>query len=73
MAQTGAAPVKVESRTCFGLEWYATEEDAEARGREVRDAGQKYNGGFFDGTPCGRAPGFDYVENGVRVYAVTVA
>lgn len=69
-----AQPVKTDSRVCFGLEWYAKEDDAVARGKQVYDAGQAVNGGWFHGMPCGRAPQFDYndAEHG-RLFAVTVA
>jgi hypothetical protein len=55
-------PVKTEGRICFGLEWYATEAEAEVRTKEVRESGQRYNGGFYHGSACGREKGFDYVD-----------
>ena len=71
-------PVRTESRTCFGLEWFEQEADAENRGAEVRDAGQTVNGGYMHGMECGRhstAKAFDYTdaETGKRLYAVMVA
>lgn len=59
MQQTPTA-VKVESRICFGISYFATEEEAESYAASVRRRGVTYNGGFLDGTPCGRAPHFDH-------------
>ena len=52
-------PVRREGRSCFRLEWYATEADAVLVGRIANARGEKYKGGFFDGAPVGRAPEFD--------------
>lgn len=51
--------VRRESRTCFGISYFATEGEAERYAAVVRENGYVYNGGFFDGMPCGRAPQFD--------------
>ena len=68
-------PVKRDSRICFGIHYFATEAEAEAAAAIVRERGDTYNGGFFDGMPCGRDSGFDHVdrETGEKVYAVTVS
>jgi len=65
-------PVKRESRICFGISWFKTEEEADKYAKYVRDRGYTYNGGFFHGMPCGRDKGFDRVdqEHG-QLYAVT--
>jgi len=58
-------PVKSDSRTCFGLYWFATEAEAEAYGAAV---GGHVNGGFMDGMPCGRtetAKSWDDPVNGL--------
>lgn len=66
------AKVLTDGRCAFALEWYDDEAEAEARGREVREAGHTYNGGWFHGTPCGREPRFDTTRDGKTLYAVTV-
>lgn len=65
-------PVKTDSRISFGIEFYATEAEAERRGQQVRTQGDTYNGGWLHGKVCGRDPSFDYLdpEHG-RLYAVT--
>ena len=62
-----------DSRTCFGLHYLASREEAEFYGKHVRDRGDRVNGGMFDGMPCGRAPEFDHDKDGQRRYAVRVA
>ena len=68
-------PAKSESRTCFGVEYFTSEADADRYAQQVRDSGQTYNGGFFHGLPCGRSAAMDHTDpaTGVRYYAVTVA
>lgn len=66
-------PVRKSSRTCFGIEWYATEAEAETRAAQIRERGDRYNGGYYDGMPCGRDTSLDIIVNGKTVYAVTVA
>lgn len=55
-------PVKLESRICFGIAFYATEADATLAADAVRARGETYNGGFYHGMPCGRDTHFDYVD-----------
>jgi hypothetical protein len=62
-------PVRSEGRICFGINWYATEAEALEAAKAVRARGDTYNGGFFHGMPCGRAPEFD----GHGEYAVTTS
>ena len=52
-------PVAHESRICFGISWYATERDAWIADRLIRARGITYNGGFYDGMPCGRDSAWD--------------
>ena len=64
-------PVKREGRICFGIAYFTTEADAAAYDRHVREQGRTYNGGYFDGMPCGRAKEIDHVKNGRKLFAVT--
>jgi hypothetical protein len=66
-------PVKLDSRICFGIAYFATEADADAYAAHVRKVGQTYNGGYFHGMPCGRDTSWDHVdrETGQQLYAVT--
>ena len=54
--------VKRDSRTCFGISWFTSEEDATAYSDAVRAAGRTYNGGFMHGLPLGRDRTWDYVD-----------
>jgi len=64
--------VEAEGRICFGISFFATEEDAETYAAIVHERGDTYNGGFFHGMACGRASRFDRVrEDGTKLYAVT--
>lgn len=65
-------PIKTESRVAFGLAWFATEAEADTFATFIRARGDSYNGGFYPGTPCGRAPIFDTTIDGKPAYAVTV-
>lgn len=58
------------SRVCFEMTYYATEEEADRAGSRVTGT---YNGGMFDGLPCGRKPDSDYTDKdtGRRYFAVT--
>lgn len=66
-------PVKIDSRICFGIHYFASAKDADTYAAVVRKRGDTYNGGFFHGMACGRDKSFDYTdtEHG-RLYAVTV-
>lgn len=73
MKKKTPVPVKSDSRTCFGIEFFLTEEDAAQYARMIRRRGDTYNGGFFDGKPCGREKQFDHDDKTLgRLYAVTV-
>lgn len=65
-------PIKSESRICFGIAYFATEQDATRYAAHVRQRGDTYNGGYFDGMPCGRDQAFDHTDaTHGRLYAVT--
>lgn len=65
-------PVKLDSRICFGIAYFATEADADKYAAHVREKGYTYNGGYFDGMPCGRSRQFDHVDPKLgQLYAVT--
>ena len=63
--------VESESRICFGIVWFASEEDAQEYHEVVRKNGETYNGGWMDGCRCGRAENYDKVVDGKTLYAVT--
>lgn len=65
-------PILHSSRIAFAIDYFATEAEADLAGEIVRKRGDSYNGGYFDGMPCGRDSGFDYERDGVTYYAVTV-
>lgn len=62
-------PIETSSRTCFAIEWYATEAEADERAAQVVKQGETYNGGHFHGMPCGRDRGWDRPG----MFAVTTA
>lgn len=66
-------PVKSDGRSCFGIDWYAKEAQAEVASLVIKLRGDTYNGGWFHGMPCGRDSTFDHKdkETGVQYYAVT--
>lgn len=65
-------PVRSESRICFGIDWYATEAEANAASAFVKSKGRTYNGGFYHGRPCGRDNSWDVKdEAGNTLFAVT--
>lgn len=68
-----ASPAHFESRICFALAWFDDETDALAYEADVRRRGRRHNGGWYDGAPCGREPGFDQRdEDGkVKLWAVS--
>ena len=65
-------PVRIDSRICFGIAYFATEAEADLYAADVVRRGVTYNGGWFDGMACGRAEAFDYLmPDGSKRYAVT--
>jgi hypothetical protein len=62
-----------DSRICFGISYWMTEEAAMEADRIGRLLGNEYNGGWFHGMACGRDRSFDKtLPDGTKVYAVTV-
>jgi hypothetical protein len=61
-----------ESRICFGISWYASERDAWIADRLIRARGVTYNGGFYDGMPCGRDSAWDRRDEDGNVVAWSV-
>ena len=65
-------PVKYDSRICFGITYFKTEAEAQQYDEHIREKGCTYNGGFYDGRPCGRDSSWDYLDNEFgQLYAVT--
>lgn len=65
-----------DSRTCFGINYYPTEQDAMAAAKVVAERGDTYNGGWFHGMPCGRDSTWDrkHPQTGeVVAFAVTTS
>ena len=63
-----------DTRLCFGIDWFASEEDAMAAHELVSKDGATYNGGYFHGMACGRDQHHDreHPETGkVIAWAVT--
>lgn len=67
----GVPAVFVDSRICFSIAYFATEADAEKAGEGVTRAGRTYNGGLFNGMPCGRDTSWDVTKDGVKYFACT--
>jgi len=55
-------PVKIDSRICFAINYFTSEADADLFSADVLARGITYNGGWYDGMPCGREPGWDYTD-----------
>lgn len=55
-------PIKRDSRIAFGIEWFATEEEADHAGSIQSRQGWRF----------GRDKGFDYEKDGVKYFAVKV-
>jgi hypothetical protein len=65
-------PVKTDSRICFSIQYFSTEQDADTFAAYVRDRGITYNGGWFHGMACGRDKTWDHVDPTLgQLYAVT--
>lgn len=65
-------PVKRDARICFGIAYFSNDADARAYAADVKRRGLTYNGGYFDGMPCGRDVTFDYVDATLgTLFAVT--
>jgi ribosomal protein L27 len=68
---TAPTPIRTSSRTCYGVQWFATEDDAMTMDAIVRERGDRYNGGYYDGMRCGRDTSLDVIINGKPAFAVT--
>ena len=65
-------PAKLESRNAFDIAFFKSEAEARVAHEIVRAHDLRYEGGHFDGMPCGRDSGRDRPdENGAMLYAVT--
>lgn len=63
---------RIDSRTCFAIAYFATEEEAISFGKHVAAKGETYWGGFYHGMPCGRAKSWDVTsQDGTTLYAAT--
>ena len=61
-----------DGRISLSVLYFAKQTEAEKIAKSVAKQGCKYNGGWFDGTPCGREPARDFQDNnGTNWYAVT--
>ena len=63
---------KRDSRICFGIAFFKTEEEADRYAKFMGVSGRTYNGGYFHGTSCGREKDRDIVDAELgQLYAVT--
>ena len=61
-----------DGRICFSVLYFDSLSDAELIAEKVKEKRSSYNGGWFDGMPCGREPARDYQDaDGIKWYAVT--
>lgn len=61
LAEAKGPKKDMDSRSCFGIEYYDSEDKALYATLLTKLMGNTYNGGFFHGMPCGREKSFDYV------------
>ena len=61
LAEKSGRPADIDSRICFGIEFYDSEEKAGYATLITKVQGNTYNGGWFHGMACGRDTSFDYV------------
>lgn len=61
LSRLAGKPKDIDSRICFGIEYYADETSADIADLVTRLQGNTYNGGWFHGMPCRRDPSLDYV------------
>ena len=63
---------QIDSRICLSVMFFEDIADATKIAKQVVKQDCRYNGGWFDGMPCGRSEAFDYEDNdGIKWYAVT--
>lgn len=61
LAKLSGKPADIDSRICFGIHFYDSEEKAGYATLITQLQGNTYNGGWFHGMACGRDKSFDYV------------
>lgn len=61
LAKLSGKPADIDSRICFGIHFYDSEEKAGYATLITKLQGNTYNGGWFHGMACGRDTSFDYV------------
>lgn len=61
LAKLSGSPADIDSRICFGIHFYDSEEKARYATLITKVQGNTYNGGWFHGMPCGRDTSFDYI------------
>jgi hypothetical protein len=61
LGKLAGRPADIDSRICFGIRFYDSEEKAGVATLITKMQGNTYNGGWFHGMPCGRDTSFDYV------------
>jgi len=61
LSRLAGKPKDIDSRSCFGIQYYADETSADIADLVTRLQGNAYNGGWFHGMPCRRDPSLDYV------------
>jgi len=67
-------PVLSQSGNCMGVLFFRSEVEANAMAALVKVRGDRYNGGLYDGMPCGREANRDFTHPELgKLYAVTVA
>lgn len=61
-----------DDRISLSVLYFENQADANKIAKEVVKQDRRYNGGWFDGMPCGRCNAFDFEDNnGIKWYAVT--
>ena len=61
LLKLAGSPADIDSRICFGIYFYDSEEKARIATLITQVQGNTYNGGWFHGMPCGRDTSFDYI------------
>lgn len=61
LAKKSGRPADIDSRICFGIHFYDSEEKARYATLITQVQGNTYNGGWFHGMACGRDTSFDYI------------
>jgi hypothetical protein len=62
----------LDSRISLSVLYFEQEAEANKIAKQVKKQDCRYNGGWFDGTACGRSEAFDHEDkSGTKWYAVT--